>query len=229
MLYLCRATIAGVAGNLQTTYLVRMIAQSGRPTNTPHFARVAIATALLAVMAACGDDGNPVDPDDRLCGGETGVGLLIEGRAEPLEFCVDDPDVSAVLTAFNRYDVEARMTNDDGTFIMRMVFAVQSFPVDLRVTDSLSEATSDPGAVWVYYEEDPAGGAPIESFVVDGGSFRLSFVDVDVAAGVLSGVAFQMRDIATSVPTGTREFADGMFSISTKEPTVTSTHTASAR
>ena len=206
-----------------------MIAQSGRPTNTLHFARVAIATALLVVTASCGDDGNPVDPDERLCNGETGVGLLIEGRAQPLEFCVDDPDVSVLLTALNRYDVEAHVTNDDGTFVIRMVFAVQSFPVDLRVTESLSEATSDPGAVWLYYEEVPAGGDPIESFVIDGGSFRLSFVDEDVAAGLLSGVAFQMRDIGTGDPAGTRAFADGMFSISVKDPTVTSTHTASAR
>jgi hypothetical protein len=190
---------------------------------------VALAALLLVVVAACGDDENPVDPNERLCGGETGVGLLIEGRAEALEFCVDDADVSVLLTALNRYDVEAHVTNTDGTFVMRMVFAVQSFPVDLRVTDQLSEATSDPSAVWLHYEELPAGGDPIESFVVDGGSFRLSFVDEDVAAGVLSGVSFQMRDIATSDPAGTREFSDGMFSISTKEPTVISPPVASAR
>jgi len=206
-----------------------MIAQSGHPTNTPHFARVAVATALLVVTASCGDDGNPVDPDERLCNGETGVGLLIEGRAQPLEFCVDDPDVSVLLTALNRYDVAADVTNADGTFVVRMVFAVQGFPVDLRVTESLSEATSDPSAVWLYYEEVPAGGDPIESFAVDGGDFRLSFVDEDVAAGLLAGVAFQMRDIATGDPAGTRAFADGMFSISVKDPTVTTTHSASAR
>lgn len=206
-----------------------MITQSGRLTNTLHCVRVALATLLLVITGACGDDGNPVDPNERLCGGETGVGLLIEGRAEPLEFCVDDADVSVLLTQFNRYDVAADVTNNDGTFVMRMVFAVQSAPVDLRVTDSLAEATSDPGAVWIYYEEVPVGGDPIESFVVDAGSFRLTFVDEDVAAGVLSGVSFQMRDVATSDPAGTREFSDGMFSISVKEPTVTTAHIVGVR
>lgn len=206
-----------------------MITHSSRRTNTLQSARAAIATALLVALAACGDDGDLVDPNERLCGGETGVGLLIEGRAEPLEFCVGDPDVSAILTALNRYDVEAHVANNDGTFVMRMVFAVQSFPVDLRVTDQLSVATSDPGTVWLYYEEVPLGGDPIESFVVDAGSFRLTFVDEDVAAGVLSGVAFQMRDIATSDPVGTRQFSDGIFSISIKEPTVISAPALSAR
>jgi len=206
-----------------------MITQSGRPTNTLQCVRVALATLLLVGTGACGDDGNPVDPNERLCGGETGIGLLIEGRAEPLEFCVDDADVPVILTQFNRYDVEAHVANNDGTFVMRMVFAVQSAPVDLRVTDSLSEATSDPSAVWIYYEEVPVGGDPIESFVVDAGSFRLTFVDEDVAAGVLSGVAFQMRDVTTGDPAGTRQFSDGMFSISVKEPTVISSPLMSAR
>jgi hypothetical protein len=206
-----------------------MITQSGRPTNTLQCVRVALATLLLVGTGACGDDGNPVDPNERLCGGETGIGLLIEGRAEPLEFCVDDADVPVILTQFNRYDVEAHVANNDGTFVIRMVFAVQSAPVDLRVTDSLSEATSDPSAVWIYYEEVPVGGDPIESFVVDDGSFRLTFVDEDVAAGVLSGVAFQMRDVTTGDPAGTRQFSDGMFSISVKEPTVISSPLMSAR
>ena len=206
-----------------------MITQSSRRTNTLQSAGAAIATALLVALAGCGDDANSVDPNERLCGGETGVGLLIEGRAEPLEFCVDDADVSVILTQFNRYDVEAHVANNDGTFVMRMVFAVQSAPVDLRVTDSLAEATSDPGAVWIYYEEVPVGGDPIESFVVDAGSFRLTFVDEDVAAGVLSGVSFQMRDVASSDPAGTREFSDGMFSISVKEPTVTAARIVGVR
>lgn len=208
---------AGVARARGATYLGRMIAQSGRP-NTLHLIRVAIAAAFLLVTPACGDDGNPVEPE-RLCGGETGLGLLINGRAEPLEFCVDDSDVSVILTALNRYDVEAHVTNPDGTFVVRMVFAVRTFPAILRVTDSLAEATSDPGTVWLYYEEIPVGGDPIESFQIASGSFTLSFVDEEVAAGVLSGVSLAMHDLATGDPVGSREFSDGMFSISTKEPT----------
>jgi hypothetical protein len=42
-----------------------------------------ILAAFLLMTTACGDEGNLVNPDDRLCNGETGVGLLIEGRASP--------------------------------------------------------------------------------------------------------------------------------------------------
>lgn len=194
-----------------------MITQRGRPTNPRHGGRTAALAALLLLIGACGKD-DPADPGRRLCGGETGVGLLIQGRADPLEFCVDDPDVSVVLTSQNRYDVRAEVSTPDGTFVVRMVFAVRSFPAMLRVTDSLAETTSDPGTVWLYYEEIPAGGNPIESFAVQGGSFTLSFVDPDVATGVLKSVVFDMRDFSSGDPAGRRTFADGMFSISTKEP-----------
>jgi hypothetical protein len=187
-------------------------------TNPRRFA-CAAACALLVAASACSDEGDPLDPDGRLCNGETGIGLLIEGRADPLEFCVDDPDVSVVLTSQNRYDVAAQVSNSEGDFLVRMVFAVQNFPVTLRITPTLSEAIADPSAVWVYYEEIPSGGDPIESFAVDSGSFTLSFIDEDVATGLLRNVTFDMRDIASGDPAGQRVFSEGMFSISTKEPT----------
>jgi hypothetical protein len=179
--------------------------------------------AVLAGASACGDEGNSVDPDDRLCNGETGVGLWIEGRAQRLEFCVDDADVSAIVTAGDRYDVEAQLSTSEGVFIVRMVFAVRSFPARLRVTADLAEAIADLDAVWLYYEEIPKAGSQIESFAVDSGSFNLSFVDEDVAAGVLADVSLRMRDFGSGDPAGGREFSEGMFSISSKEPTVTST------
>lgn len=206
-----------------------MITHTRRRTNTRHRALAPILVALLLPLGACGDDDNPVDPDDRLCGGETGVGLLIEGRAEPFEFCIDDPDVSVVLTSQNRYDVAAQVSSPDGVFVVRMVFAVRSFPATLRITSNLSDTNGDPGVVWLYYEEIPAGGDPIESYAIDGGSFTLSFVDEDVAVGFMSNVGFDMRDFTTGDPAGQREFAEGIFSISTKEPTAAPPVTATAR
>ncbi|HXV12630.1 MAG TPA: hypothetical protein VEC56_00360 [Candidatus Krumholzibacteria bacterium] len=206
-----------------------MITQRGRPTNTCRTAWAVAAGAFILMLAGCGDEGDPVDPDGRLCDGETGVGLLIEGRADPLEFCVDDPDVSVVLTSQNRYDVQAQVSNGAGVFVVRMVFAVRSFPATLRITEDLAEAVADIDAVWLYYQEIPAGGDPIESFVVDAGTFTLSFVDEDVATGVIRGVVFDMRDFTTGDPAGQREFSEGIFSISTKEPTAAPRVAATAR
>jgi hypothetical protein len=206
-----------------------MITQRSRSTNTCDCARAVALGAFILVLAGCGDEGDPVDPDGRLCGGETGLGLLIEGRADPLEFCVDDPDVSVVLTSQNRYDVQAQVSNGAGVFVVRMVFAVRSFPATLRITDDLSDAVANADAVWLYYEEIPAGGDPIESFVVDQGTFTLSFVDEDVATGVLRGVVFDMRDFTTGDPAGQREFVEGLFSVSTKEPTAAPRVAATAR
>jgi hypothetical protein len=196
-----------------------MILQSDGFTNTRRRALLA-ATALLLVVAACGDEGDPVDPNQRLCNGETGLGLLIEGRADPVEFCVDDEDVSAFVTIVDRYDVAAQITAPEGDFVVHMVFAVRSFPATLHITPSLSEAIADPAAVFLYYQEIPdGGGPPIESFAIDKGTFTLSFVDADVATGTLSGVVFDMRNVTTGDPAGQREFSEGMFSISSKDPT----------
>ncbi len=182
--------------------------------------QLAFACALWVafVLPACSDDDNGVDPDDRLCGGETGIGLLIEGASSPVEFCVDDDRVSAVLTSQDRYDVGAQFSTSEGDFIVHMVFAVQPFPATLHVTEFPSEAEADPSAVWIYYQEVSAGAGTIESYEIDGGSFTLSFVDEDVAAGTLHNVVFRMRDFSSQDPAGTRIFADGTFSISIKDP-----------
>jgi len=89
----------------------------------------------------------------------------------------------------------------------------------LRVVDTLGEATTDIDAVWLYYQEVPAGGDPIESFASDGGTFTLGFVDEEVASGTFKNVTFSMRDFSTGDPAGERQFADGNFSISVKVPT----------
>ena len=199
-----------------------MIAYARSATNSRHYMSVIVVLLIGAAgITGCSDDSNPVDPNGRLCGGETGLGVLVEGRAEPFEFCVDDDNVGAVLTAENRYDVGAQVSTDDGDFVVRMVFAVRQFPATLRVVDTLAEATSDLDAVWLYYEEVPAGGDPIESFEANGGTFALGFVDEEVASGTFKNVTFSMRDFTTGDPAGERKFTDGIFSISVKVPTAT--------
>ena len=200
-----------------------MIAYALAATNSRRYITcLMVLCAGTCALVSCSDDDNSVNPNGRLCGGETGLGVLIEGRAEPFEFCVDDDNVGAVLTAENRYDVGSQVSSDDGDFVVRMVFAVRDFPATLRVVDTLAEATTDIDAVWLYYQEVPPGGDPIESFESSGGTFTLGFVDEEVAAGTFKNVTFSMHDFSTGAPAGQRQFAEGTFSISVKVPTATS-------
>jgi hypothetical protein len=199
-----------------------MIAQSPTATN-PRLRRPRRAGAgifcLALLVASCGGDDSAVDPDDRLCNGEGGLGVSVQGRADPLEFCVDDADVSVLLTSLNRYDIAAQMDTPDGVIQLRLVFAQRDdFPVSLAPVPTIGEATSDPGNVWIYYEEIPGGGDAIESLEVTGGSFRLSFSDEDVLAGTLSGITLTMHDVDSGDGAGSRRLAEGFFSLSVKDP-----------
>jgi hypothetical protein len=191
------------------------------PTTNGSLARpvfLAVIAAAAVALAACSKD-DPTDAGEPLCGGETGVGLRVEGRAEPLEVCVNDRAVEALLTSQDRYDVSAQMNTDDGIYQLRMVFARRpDFPVSLRLVSSINEVTGDPGAVYVYYEELPDGGTPIESGLVLGGKFRLSFSDDKVAAGTLQNISFEMNDVVDGDPAGQRKIVEGFFSISIEQP-----------
>jgi hypothetical protein len=176
----------------------------------------ALAAACL-LLASCGDD--PVETEEPLCAGEAGVGIRVEGRAQPLDVCVSDAAVDALLTSSQRYDVSARMTTDDGVYQLSMVFTRRSdFPVSLRVVDSITEVTNDPGAAYVYYKEVPDGGTPIESGSVLGGKFRLSFCDDKVAAGTMENITFEMSSVLNGDPAGQRKIVEGFFSISVEPP-----------
>jgi hypothetical protein len=204
-----------------------MILQSGSTTNCSRRARRLFWAAaggflLVAALGGCADD--PPAATDPLCGGDFGVGMRVEGHAEPIEVCVSDADVSALLTSLSRYDVAAQMQTDDGIFQLRMVFAQQAaFPVSLRIVGTLAEATADPGTAWVYYEEIPDGGIPIESAAVTGGSFRLSFSDDTIAVGFFENVDLSMEEVLTGDPAGKRRIVRGEFSISVESAPTTTT------
>jgi hypothetical protein len=177
---------------------------------------VAVAAAAL-VLAACAKD-DPAASGEPLCAGEPGVGLRVEGRAEPLEVCVSDQAVDALLTSQQRYDVSAQMNADEGIYQLRMVFARRpDFPVSLRLVNSIAE-TTDPDAAYVYYKELPDGGTSIESGLVLGGKFRLSFSDEKVAAGTMENISFEMNSAINGDPAGERKIVEGFFSISIEQP-----------
>jgi hypothetical protein len=179
-----------------------------------------LAPALFGLLLlACGDD-DPAATDDPLCGGESGVGLHVEGRSEPVDICVSDTAVDALLTSSQRYDVAARVTLDDeSTVQLRMVFTRRpDAPVSLRLVNSITEATSDPGAVYVFYEEIPGGGVPIQSTLITGGTFRLSFNDDNVAVGTLTDIGLEMNNVQTGDPAGERQIVEGYFSVTVAPP-----------
>jgi len=177
-----------------------------------------LAVAALC-MASCGTNDDPTNPNDRLCGGEAGLGARIEGRSSPVQFCLDDGDVSVVLTSADRYDVAGQMTTAAGTFQIHMVFAQRAdVPVTLTPAATLDDALADPGKVWVYYSEIPDGGDAIESVAPTGGTFRLTFGNDKVITGTLNNIVFDMTKISNGDPAPARTISEGFLSLSVKSP-----------
>lgn len=200
-----------------------MISQPRTSTKPPPRGRRAFRAlttgffVLAAFLGGCGGRDSGVDPNERLCNGEAGLGALIQGRTEPLEFCLDDGDVAVTLTDFDRYDITARMDTPDGAFRIRMVFALRpDFPVSLVPAPTLDEAIMYPGRAWIYYEEVPDGGDAIGSLGVTGGAVRLGFNDENVLTGMLEDITLTMRDLASGDAVGTRTLSEGFFSLSVK-------------
>jgi hypothetical protein len=180
-----------------------------------------IAPLLPALLLACSDD--PTVDDSPLCAGESGVGIRVEGRAEPVDVCVSDNAVDALLTSSEHYDVTAQLTLGDNSIVqLRLVFTQQpTVPVTLRMVNSITEATSDPSTVYVFYEEVPESGSPIQSTLITGGKFRLTFNDTSVAVGTMENIGLDMNNIQTGDPSGTREIVEGFFSVSVSPPAAT--------
>lgn len=178
---------------------------------------LAVLVVVLSLFAgACGTNDDPADPARRLCGGESGIAMSVTGRAEPVELCVGADDVAAILTLDARYDVRASATVDGVTYDIQMLFSHrEDWPVELTVTGDLSAAASDPGAVWIFYQEIPDAGEALESQAASGGTFTLAFSGGNVATGTFSGVRFEMRGVASGQAAGSRTVAEGFFAIST--------------
>ncbi len=190
-----------------------------------------LAGTLLTGMLSTGcSKGDPV-ASESLCPGESGVGLRVEGRAEPLDMCVADTAVDALLTSDNHYDVSAQLSLDDGSLLqVRIVFTRRAdAPVNLRLVNSSSEALSDPATAYVFYEEAPGGGTPIASSLITGGSFRLTFNDDKVAVGTMENVAMDMTNVLTGAPSGERRISEGFFSVSVTPPAATGSPALSTR
>jgi hypothetical protein len=175
---------------------------------------------LLAAVFLLGCSKDDPTTTKNLCGGDAGVGIRVEGRAQPVDVCVSDSAVDALLTSSDHYDVTAQVQLDDGSLVqLRMVFTKRAdAPVSLRLVNTITEATSDPSTAYVFYEESASGGTPIESTLITGGSFRLTFNDNHVAVGTLTNIALDMTNVQTGDPAGARQIVEGFFSVSVTPP-----------
>jgi hypothetical protein len=186
-------------------------------TNLGH--RVA-PLVVVVFLAGCSKD-DPV-ANKNLCP-DAGVGIHVEGRSQPMDVCVSDDAVDALLTSSNHYDLTAQLAIDDGSIVqLHIVFTQRGdAPVSLRLVNSITEATSDASTAYVNYEEDPNGGTPIQSTLITGGSFRVTFNDARVAVGTLTNIAFDMTNIQTGDPAGSRRITEGFFSVTITPPATT--------
>lgn len=177
----------------------------------------ATLAALLLIAPSCGDDGNPVDPDDRLCGGEAGFAALVAGRASPLELCTSNDDAITTFSgATGNYSIQATMQAGGDLFQFDLeVPHHDDLSVVLTLTGDPAAAGSDRFAVWIYYQELPDGGEDLESYQIDGGTFTLSYSDTNVLTATFEDVILKMRtQESTPEDRGSRVVERGFISLS---------------
>jgi hypothetical protein len=175
-----------------------------------------LAAALVLALGACGDDDNPVNPADRVCGAESGFGARMQGTANPVDVCVSNDKASVVFTAENRYLITAIMSKGD--VIYQFDFEVphrDDTPVVLTLYSDRGVAAVDPSGVWLRYQEAPDGETAVESFEITGGTFTLSFSATDVMTATFSDVTMRIQtQEGTPQDRGTRGIEKGFMSLS---------------
>jgi len=180
----------------------------------PLLLRAALAGALVGAPA-CGKN-NPVDTGTPLCGGSSGFGARVVGRSEPVDICVSDRDASVVITTGDHYSVNVTKVTSEATFDFYVVFPVigQEAPEILTFHDDLGAALVDPLGVYLYYQETPKQGDPIESVQITDGTFTLSFSAGDILTATMNGVTMKMKTTGSSPQdAGTRTIEKGFMSL----------------
>ncbi len=179
------------------------------------YTRLALAFALAcAGLVACGNQDQGVNPQDRLCGGEAGVGLDVDDGAGGFEFCASNAEVATSVDAGGAWDVSARHTAGSRTVTFRMRFVVHlDAPASLNVTSDPAAAAADPDGVWIDWEEVTAAGDTLVTRDALGGSFTLGFSDARAAAGTMSSIRVELRRPGGSSAVATRTIRSGFFSL----------------
>jgi len=180
--------------------------------------RAVLASAALVLLGpACGKD-NPSDPAAALCGGNSGFGARVIGRADPVDVCVSDDKATTLLTVDDNYSVHAVMTAGGVTFDFELLFHHRDdAPVVMTLHDDLGAALADEFGVYIHYQETPTQGEALESYQVTGGTFTLGFTtgDRSVVTATMSNVTLRMRTTGSNPEDrGTRSIEKGFLSLS---------------
>ena len=177
---------------------------------------LAMLTVLMLTVTSCGDDGNPIDPNDRLCGGESGFAARVEGRSSPVEVCTTNDDTIVTFSAGNNYVIQATMNSEGALFQFDLEVPHRTaFPIVLLLNSDRGAAAADEFSVWMYYQEVPQSGEALESYEVTGGTFTLSFSDRNVMTATFADVGVKIRtQDSTPQDRGTRLFKEGFMSLS---------------
>jgi hypothetical protein len=166
----------------------------------------------------CGnDDANGVNPEDKLCRGQSGFGARIAGGTESIEMCVPDQATLAYYVPIGdeaRYEIRASFTTGGLTIEILVHFYVQpTYPMTLSLTANAAQADSDPGSVWFYYEETKDGDYDYVGVSVTG-VFTVTFNDPSIAVASFSGLEIQLEDNSTGDPAGVRTISEGYVNVS---------------
>lgn len=184
--------------------------------NRPKLLEMTRLAVLALLLVSCGDNDDPVNPGDRLCGGESGFATRVEGRSSPVEVCSSDNSTFVAYSTGNRYAIQATTTLNSTLFQFDLEVPHRTdFPVVLTPTHDQAVAASDDFLVWLYYQEVPQSGEELESYEITGGSFTLSFSDTNVLTATFENITMKIRTQSTPPEDrGTRLLKEGFISLS---------------
>ncbi|UCH84737.1 MAG: hypothetical protein JSW50_03305 [Candidatus Latescibacterota bacterium] len=179
-----------------------------------------LVVIAIVLSSGCSEDDNGVNPNDRLCGGQSGLAARITGTPEPLEMCVSNQDTRVDYTppggsvSAGLYETTSTYTSGDLTIeISTLFYAHATPPQTLNVTGNRAEAEFDPDGFWVYYREIKDGGYDVTSTTVTG-TATLTYNDQTVAVVTFSNLEIMLVDTATqSTAAGERRIPEGYLNV----------------
>ena len=175
-----------------------------------------LVVVSMVFVYGCSDDSEGVNPEDRLCRGESGFAAMINGGPQPVEMCVSDEQTIAHYVTDpggDRYAISATFTSDSLTIEIQIGFFVQpNIPRTLTLTADEGVANADPSAAWFFYTETKLNTYNYVSTSVSG-TFTVTFNDPSIATVSFSGVSIALDDASSGDPAGARTISEGYLSV----------------